>query len=132
MGKVQQWLTLSDVVRATIRSPQHIRRLIRAGTLKTKRGDDGRTLLISRDSLDDYLKSVEQKMDDRRERLLASLEGRHERPTTRSVKRIRSKVLRDATLTTELRQAFLEALDRYQAEWDARYRDKHPEIIIRS
>jgi len=116
----QSSINVKEAVKIALVTPLHLRSLIRKNKIDGKKDENGRWL-INRQSVVNFATKRRKAEQERLERLRNGQSNINVRPTTASAKRMRKMVNNDTKLTKAHKSAFLAAIARYEAEWNANY-----------
>jgi len=118
------WVGILECAQHMIMSKYHVGALGRNGLITRKHGPNGH-YVYSLASCDKYMQSMEQKQLDKQNAILAQLNGKHARPTTKSCKRIINKIIGDNDLDEKTKNMFIAIINKYETQWDDAYNKSH-------
>ena len=123
-NNVNEWMGILETAKYMIVSKYHVGALARNGLIDRKHGTNGH-YVYNVASCAKYMESQQQKQLDKQNAILAQLDGKHARPTTKSCKRIIKKIMDDNTLDETTKQSFIALVNKYEHEWDVVYTKSH-------
>ena len=119
-----KWMGILETAKYMIVSTYHVGALARNGLITRKHGTNGH-YIYDVVSCDKYMKSQQQKQIDKQNAILAQLNGKHARPTSKSCKRMIKKIQNDDELTMDEQNTFIALINKYEHEWDVAYAISH-------
>ena len=123
-NNVNEWMGILETAKYMIVSKYHVGALARNGLIVRKHGSNGH-YVYDVASCDKYMKSQQQKQLDKQNAILAQLDGKHSRPTTKSCKRIIKKIQNDDSLDNDAKNTFITLVNKYEHQWDVAYDISH-------